>query len=332
MVNKAVIKKDISQANTTRTHAKGTRKKDKDAYLGKLKRNRQLLILFAPVLIYYIIFHYLPMIGILVAFKDFKGFSNITEFLTQNWVGFKWFKEFFSSIYFYRLMRNTFLISLYSTIWGFPIPIIFALLLNETKNEVFKKFVQTVSYLPYFISTVVVVGILFNFLSPSGGVINIILEKLGREPIHFMMSREWFRTVYIVSGIWQGFGFSSIIYIAALSDVDPSLYEAAEIDGAGKWRKIINVSIPSILPTIIILLILSLGQMMNVGFEKIILMYNPSTYEVADVIQTYVYRAGIVNAQFSFASAVGLFNSVVNFLLLITVNKISKKTSEISLW
>jgi len=306
--------------------------KRKYSYFDDLKRSKQLLIMFAPVLIYYIVFHYLPMIGVLIAFKDFKGFTTLYDFFTKDWVGFKWFRDFFSSIYFTRLLRNTFLISLYSIIWGFPIPIIFALLLNEVKDGFFKRFVQTVSYLPYFISTVVIVGMLVNFLSPSGGIVNVLLEKIGIEPIHFMMRKEWFRTIYIASGIWQSYGFSAIIYIAALSDVDPNLYEAAEIDGAGRFRKAINISIPAILPTIIILLILSVGQIMNVGFEKIILMYNPSTYEVADVIQTYVYRAGIINAQFSFASAVGLFNSVINFIILITVNKISKRVSEVSLW
>ncbi|NSW89114.1 MAG: sugar ABC transporter permease [Firmicutes bacterium] len=322
MQNRIALRKSVQEFNATQ----------KDTYFKRLGKNKQLLIIFLPVIIYYVIFHYLPMIGILIAFKDFKGFSNLYDFLTQNWVGFRWFKEFFSSVYFFRLLRNTFLLSFYSLIWGFPVPIIFALLLNEVGNGFFKRFVQTASYLPYFISTVIVVGMIVNFLSPSGGIINILLEKLGYEPIHFMMNKKWFRTIYVASGIWQGFGFSSIIYIAALSGIDPNLYEAAEIDGAGRFRKIVNISIPSILPTIVILLILSLGQMMNVGFEKIILMYNPSTYEVADVIQTYVYRAGIINAQFSFASAVGLFNSVVNFILLITVNKISKKVSEISLW
>jgi putative aldouronate transport system permease protein len=268
MHNKVILQKDMQHSNIIQVNTIR-----KDTYFNKLKRSKQLLIIFSPVIIYYIIFHYLPMMGMLIAFKDFKGFSNLYEFLTQNWVGLKWFKEFFSSVYFFRLLRNTFLISFYSIIWGFPIPIIFALLLNEVENEFFKRFVQTVSYLPYFISTVVVVGMLINFLSPTGGIINILLEKLGRESIHFMMSKEWFRTIYISSGIWQSFGFSSIIYIAALSDVDPNLYEAAEIDGAGRWRKIINISIPSILPTIVILLILSLGQMMNVGFEKIILIY-----------------------------------------------------------
>jgi len=301
-------------------------------YLADLNRSKELLLILSPVIVYYVIFHYIPMAGVLVAFQDFKGFDGIREFFQGPWVGFKWFTHFFDSLYFTRLIRNTLLLSTYGLFWGFPFPILFALLLNEIKTGLYKRTIQTLSYLPYFISIVIVVGMVHNFLSPQYGIVNIFLQKIGIQPIHFMLNPSWFRTVYIASGIWQGFGFGSIIYLAALSGIDPTLYEAAEIDGAGRLKKIRHVSIPGMLPTIIILLILALGNLMSVGFEKVLLMYNPATYETADVISTYVYRAGIVEARFSFAAAIGLFNSVINFALLVAVNYLSKKVSSISLW
>ena len=267
-----------------------------------------------------------------VTVMAFQDFSPGKGFLESPFVGLRWFREFFGSIYFERLMRNTILLNIYGLLWGFPIPIIFALLLNEVRDGPFKRVSQTVAYLPHFISVVVVVGLIYNFLSPNDGIINLMITRLGGQPINFMGEPKWFRTLYIGTGIWQNFGWDSIIYLAALSSVDPQLYEAAKIDGAGKWRQLFNITLPAISTTIIILLIMNVGNIMNVGFEKVILMYSPATYETADVISTYVYRRGIMGSQFSFGAAVGLFNSVINFMLLIAVNRISRKVSEVSLW
>lgn len=294
-----------------------------------IKKDKFLLLLISPVIIYYIIFHYLPMYGVIIAFKNFSPARGI---LGSPWVGLKWLEQFFNSIYAGRVIKNTVLISFFSLVWSFPVPIIFALILNELKNGIFKRAVQTVSYLPHFISVVVICGMLISFLSPADGVVNVILMNLGMEPVNFLNEPGWFRTIYIGSGIWQGFGWNSIIYLAAITSIDPSLYEASKIDGARRWQQIVNITIPGILPTIIILLIMNLGHIMNVGFEKIILLYNPSTYVVSDVISTFVYRRGLEGAEYGFASAVGLFNSLVNFTFLIIVNKISKRVSEIALW
>lgn len=294
-----------------------------------IEKDRYLILLIAPVVIYYFIFNYIPMYGAIIGFKDFmpgKGIFN------SPWVGLKWFNEFFRSVYFGRLIRNTFLLSVYSLVFSFPVPVIFALLLNEIRNNYFKRVVQTVSYLPHFISLVVVVGIMANFLSPTDGIFNIFLKRIGMEPINFMGEPGWFRPLYIVSGIWQNFGWNSIIYMAALTAIDPELYEASKIDGANRWKQMVHITLPGLMPTAVMLLILALGGLMNVGFEKIILMYSPATYEVADVISTYVYRRGLLGAQYSFGAAVGLFNSVINFMLLVTMNMVSKKVTEIGLW
>lgn len=294
-----------------------------------IKKDKFLLLLILPVIVYYIIFHYLPMYGLVISFKSFSPTKGIWG---SPWVRLKWFEQFFGSIYAGRVIKNTVLISFFSLLWSFPVPILFALILNELRNGIFKRVVQTVSYLPHFISVVVICGMLISFLSPSDGIVNIMLMKLGMQPINFLNEPEWFRTIYIGSGVWQSFGWNSIIYLAAITSIDSSLYEAARIDGAKRWQQIVNITIPAILPTIIILLIINLGNIMNVGFEKIILLYNPSTYVVSDVISTFVYRRGLVGAEYGFASAVGLFNSVVNFIFLMVVNKISKRISEVALW
>lgn len=232
----------------------------------QIKKNRYLLLMLFPVVLYFVVFCYIPMFGNIMAFEDYsvgKGFFH------SEWVGFRWFREFFSSVYFGRLMKNTLLISIYSLIIGFPIPVIFALLLNEIKDGPFKRITQTISYLPHFISVVVVVGLLFNFLSPIDGVVNVFLKSMGKDAVNFMSEPGWFRTLYIGSNIWQNFGWDSIIYLAALSSVDPQLYEAAQIDGAGKFKQMLHVTLPAIMPTIIILLIMNVGNIMNVGFEKL---------------------------------------------------------------
>ena len=294
-----------------------------------LNRDKYLLLLVLPVLLYYFIFHYIPMYGIVIAFKNFKPLLGI---LGSEWAGFKYFELFFDSPYFWRLLKNTFLLSIYSLLWGFPIPILFALMLNELREGLFKKSVQTISYLPHFISIVVIAGMITNFTSPQGGVINTMLGWFGMEPIHFLTESSWFRDVYISSSIWQSFGWSSIIYLAAISGIDPQLYEAAEMDGANRWQKMWRITLPCLVPTIVILLILNVGNLMDVGFEKINLLYNPTTYETADVISTYVYRQGILSADYSYSTAIGLFNNIINLVLLLSVNRISRKLSETSLW
>lgn len=281
-------------------------------------------------LAWYVIFCYLPMSGIVIAFKDFRPARGIWGSKWSNpW--YKWFKQFFNGYYFERLLRNTLLINLYDLIFGFPAPILLALLLNELHHTGFKRVVQTISYLPHFISSVVVCGIILDFFS-SSGVVNQIIMALGGEKILFWQKPEWFRTLYVGSGIWQGVGYGSIIYLSALGGVDAELYDAAAIDGCGRFSRAIHVTLPGILPTIIIMLILRVGSMLNVGFEKIILLYNETIYETADVISSFVYRYGLTNGNYSYATAVGLFNSVFSFVLLIIVNYVSRKVSEISLW
>jgi putative aldouronate transport system permease protein len=292
-------------------------------------RDKYLLLLIFPVLLYYLVFHYIPMYGIIIAFKKFQPMKGI---LGSAWVGFHYFQQFFNSVYFWRLLKNTVLLSVYSLVWGFPVPILFALLLNELKESVFKKLVQTISYLPHFISVVVIVGMVVNFTSIQGGIINQALGWFGVQPVNFLGESGWFRSIYVSSSIWQGFGWSSIIYLAAIAGIDPQLYEAAEMDGAGRLRKIWNITLPCLMPTIAILFILNVGNLMDVGFEKIILLYNPATYETADVISTFVYRQGIQQANYSYSTAIGLFNNVINLILLIGVNRLTKKLSETSLW
>jgi ABC-type polysaccharide transport system, permease component len=297
--------------------------------IGNIRRDKYLLILLLPVVAYFVIFHYLPMYGVIIAFKDFSPMKGI---LGSPWVGFKWFMQFYEGEYFFRVLKNTVLLSVYSLLWGFPIPIIFALLLNEYRDGAFKKLTQTISYLPHFISTVIIVGMIVNFLSPNDGIVNSLIKAFGYEPVNFLVQKEWFRTIYISTNIWQQFGWNSIIYIATISSLDPGTYEAARIDGANRWKQAIHVTIPGLMPTIVILFILNIGSLMAVNFEKILLMYNEVTYPVADVISTYVYRIGIQGSEFGYGAAVGLFNSIINLVLLFSANKIVKKLTAISLW
>nr|WP_248930795.1 ABC transporter permease subunit [Paenibacillus hamazuiensis] len=281
-----------------------------------------------PGFLYYIVFHYIPMYGATIAFKQFTPAAGIWD---SPWVGFKHFQDFFKSYYFWRIIKNTLLINLYSLLFGFPAPILLALLLNEVRKMWFKKTVQTLTYLPHFVSVMIICGLIVDFTSKNG-LINDIIVWFGGTRDNLLMKAELFRTIFVSSGIWQEIGWGSIIYLAALSGIDQELYDAANIDGAGRFRQILSVTLPGIMPTIIILLILRIGHMMDVGFEKIILLYNPSTYETADVISSFVYRKGIVDANYSYSSAIGLFNSLINFVLLIGANKLSKKFSDSSLW
>ncbi|RAV04133.1 sugar ABC transporter permease [Paenibacillus sp. YN15] len=293
------------------------------------RKHKYLYLMIIPVVLYYVLFHYVPMYGAVIAFKNYQVAQGFAD---SAWVGFKHFQSFFDSYYFRRLITNTLLINLYQLIFSFPAPIIFALLINEIAGKFFKRVVQTVTYLPHFISMVVICGMITQFLARDG-VITDVLVFFGMERTALLGVPEYFRTIYVASDIWQGVGWGSIIYLAALSGINPELYEASRIDGANKWKQTVHVTIPGIIPIIIIMFILKIGHMLDVGFEKIILLYNPNTYITADVISTFVYRKGLGGAfEFSYATAVGLFQSAVNFLLLITANKISGKVSETSLW
>lgn len=274
-----------------------------------------------PLVAFYLVFHYYPMYGAQIAFKNFTIGKGIEG---SPWVGMKHFEQFFKSIYFERLLTNTLLINIFDIILGFPLPILLALLLNEVRSNAYKRTIQTVTYLPHFISTVVLCSLVREFTARTG-LINDIIQLFGGEPIIFLQQAEWYRTVFIGSGIWQECGWNSIIYMAALSAIDVEQYEAARIDGANRLQQIWYITLPALLSTIVIMLIIRCGKIMNVGAEKTLLLYNPATYKTADVISSYVYRKGIVDGNYSFSTAVGLFNSVINFIMLLSVNKISNK-------
>ena len=291
-----------------------------------LRRNKHIYLMLLPVLLYYLVFHYGPMYGAVIAFEDFNPVKGV---FGSKWVGLQNFQDFFSSVYFGRLMFNTLAISVLEIVFGFPAPIILALLINELRWNPFKRLVQSVTYLPHFISLVVVVGMLFDFFARDG-LTNQLLS-LG-DPIAFMQDPNWFRQLFVGSGIWQHVGWGSIVYLAAIATIDPTLYEAAKVDGANRFQQIWHITLPGILATIVILLVLRIGAVMSVGYEKIILMYNPLTYETADVISTYVFRRGVLQADFGFSAAVGLFNSVINLVLLYTANRVSRRLTQSSLW
>jgi putative aldouronate transport system permease protein len=292
------------------------------------RMNWQIYLLALPIIAYFITFSYIPMAGVVMAFERFNPKLG---YFKSPWIGLDNFKDFFGSYYFWRLLRNTFLISFLSLLFSFPMPIIFALLLNEIRNRYFKKTIQTLSYLPYFISMVVIAGLIKDF-TDSDGLITMMVVSLGGTQRNLLSDPDLFRTIYVGSEIWQGIGFGSIIYLAALSGVDQELYEAAIIDGAGRWKQTWHITLPGIMPTIIIMLILRMGSLFSVGFEKIILLYNPMTYETADVISSFTYRKGLLEANYGYSTAVGLFNSVINFGMLLVANWISRKYSETSLF
>ncbi|MGP4064217.1 ABC transporter permease [Oceanobacillus sp. M65] len=295
----------------------------------KILQNWQLYIFILPAFLYFLIFHYIPMYGVQIAFKNFVPTLGIWG---SEWVGLEHFTRFFESYYFWDLIKNTLGISVYELAVGFPLPIILALALNEAKDGLYKRTVQTVTYAPHFISVVVMAGMIIAFLSPATGIINHAIQLVGFEPIAFMSDPDWFKTVYVMSGVWQSTGWGTIIYLAALAGVDPQHHEAAIVDGASRFQRIWHINIPAIVPTMVILLIMNVGNIMAMGFEKILLLQNPLNLESSNVIATFVYQAGLLDAQYSFAAAVGLFNAVINAILLITVNQIAKKTSETSLW
>lgn len=293
----------------------------------KLKINWQLYLLLLPAIIYFAVFKYYPLYGLQIAFKNFKASQGIWG---SAWIGFHHFTRFFNSYYFWDLIRNTLFINLYGLAL-FPLPVMVALSLNELKDGPFKKTAQTITYAPHFISTVVLVGMVIAFLDPSKGIVNNALGFLGIGPINFMTNPRWFKTVYVWSGQWQNLGWNAIIYLAALAAVDPQLHESAKIDGATRLQRIWHINIPSILPTIVILLILSMGSMLSIGFEKILLMQNPLNIESSQVIQTYVYEAGLLHGQYAYSTAIGLFNSAVNLVILLFFNRMARRTGT-SLW
>lgn len=290
--------------------------------------NKYLYIMMIPVVIYYLVFHYAPMYGALIAFKDYSPMKGI---MGSDWVGFRHFADFFGSYYFRRILLNTITISFYTLIFEFPAPIILALLINEVRHKAFKRVAQTITYMPYFISLVVICGIITDFTN-ADGIINRIFVWMGYDGQAMLQKPELFRPIYILSEIWQRIGWESIIYIAALMGIDQEQYEAARMDGASRFKQIFHITLPGIMPTIAIMMILRMGNLLNVGFEKIILLYNPITYVTSDVISSFVYRKGLLEFGWSYSSAVGLFNSVINLILLITANYVSRRLNESSLW
>ncbi len=294
----------------------------------KIWKYRAYYVLMLPAVIYVAIFCYAPMYGLQIAFKDYRP---VLGYLDSPWVGFKHFISFFEGAYFWRLIRNTFVITIYSLVAGFPLPIILALLLNEAQQK-FRKISQTIMYAPHFISVVVLVGMINLLFSPSFGLVNNVLEAMGMERVYFIASPDAFPHLYVWSGIWQELGWNAVIYIAALAGVDPGLHEAARIDGASRLQRILHINLPAILPTITILLVMRIGSLISVGYEKIYLMQNDLNIEVSEVISTYVYKRGILNTNYSFSTAVGIFNNLVNIVMLLFANTIAKKLSDTSLF
>ncbi|MBQ5960035.1 MAG: sugar ABC transporter permease [Firmicutes bacterium] len=304
----------------------------KDSFINRLgkdlKKFKYVYIMAIPMVVYYVLFSYMPMYGAIIAFKHFSPGLGIWK---SEWAGTFYFKMFFQDVYFSRILRNTVLISFKNLLFGFPAPIILALLINEVRNNAFKKTVQTISYLPHFVSIMVICGLIIDFTARDGAI-NDVIAFFGGSRQTMLLNPKLFQPVYIISGIWQEIGWGSIIYLGALTAIDPQLYEAASIDGAGRFRKMAHVTLPGIMPTIIIMLILRIGSIMNVGHEKIILLYNATVYETADVISTYAYRKGLLEMNYSYSTAIGLFNSIINFILVIGSNTISRKWGETSLW
>ncbi|WP_019424453.1 ABC transporter permease [Paenibacillus sp. OSY-SE] len=295
----------------------------------QVKRNISLYVIISPAVLYFLIWHYWPMYGVQIAFKEFSAGLGVWN---SPWVGLEHFERFFNAYYFWTILKNTLAISLYGLLISIPAPIILALMFNELRSKRLRTFVQTVSYAPHFISVVVAVGILFFFINPTNGVFNTVIEWFGGERKDFIADPNNFWHLYVWSGIWQGIGWSSLIYTASMAGISPDQYEAAYIDGANKFQRIWHVTLPGILPTIVILSILAAGGVMSVGFEKILLMQNDMNLETSEVISTYMYKSGLLNAQYSFSAAVGLFNNIVNFILLLIVNSVAKRVNETSLW
>ena len=299
------------------------------ALLRDIRRHSILYLMALPGILYFLIFRYYPMYGAIIAFKDYRVLEG---FNGSPWVGFKHFQAIFSSPFFYNVLTNTLLISIYKLIFGLPVAVIFALLLNEVRVGWFKRGVQTITYLPHFLSWVVVFGVLLTTLSPSTGLVNKAIVSTGGQPINFMTDPKWFRGVLVVSDIWKDLGWGTIIYLAALAGISPSLYEAAAVDGATRFQRIVYITLPSIVPVIVLVTLLRIGNLLSAGFEQVFVLYNPAVYSVADIIDTWVYRQGIQGFQFSVAAAVGLFKGVVGTVLLVTANWAAKKWAGTGIW
>lgn len=294
-----------------------------------MKNNWQLYVLILPAVIYFLVFNYFPLYGIQIAFKDYKAVDGIAG---SSWVGLEHFKTFFNAYYFKRLLSNTLLLNVYSLLWSFPVPLILAILLNQIKSPLRRRFIQTSIYIPYFISTVVLAGMLYIFLSPTSGIFNVIRQMLGMKAIDYMSEAGAFRTIYILSGIWQSAGWGTILYIASLSSVDPALYEAAEIDGASIWQKIRYIDLPSLIPVAMMVFILDCGKLLNSNTDKTLVLQTSGNISTSDIIGVYVYNVGLGSGQFSYTAAIGLFVNVINFIMIISVNKISKKATDVGLF
>lgn len=294
-----------------------------------LKNNSQLYLMLLPAIAFFILFNYAPLYGIQIAFKDYRAVDGI---MGSKWVGLEHFKTFFNAYYFERLIKNTFLLNLYGMLWSFPMPIILALMLNRVRNAKMKKFIQTTIYLPHFISTVVLVGMVYIFLSPTGGLFNTIRNAFGLKSLDFMSMSSAFRTISIASNIWQDAGFSSILFIATLAGIDPALYESSELDGANVWQKIRYIDIPTLIPTAMMVLILNSGNLFSSGAAKVLLLQTAGNTTTSEIIGTYVHKVGVGAGQFSYTSAIGLFTNVINFIMIIAVNKISKKVANVEMF
>ena len=294
-----------------------------------LRREWQIYLMLIPTLVWFIVFLYKPMYGLQIAFKDYSIFKGVAN---SPWIGWEHFTYLFDNDQFIRAVWNTIKISALNLIFGFPAPIILALMFNEILHATYKRTAQTIVYLPHFISSVIIAGIVITAFSPSVGIVNTVLGWLGMEPIYFLTKPEWFRPIFVGTGIWQEAGFGSIVFLAAIAGVNPSLYESAVVDGANRWQMMWKITLPSILPTIIIMLIIRIGNIMEVSFELIILLYQPATYETADVVNTFIYRQGLQSGQYDFAAAAGLFNAVVAFVLVMAANTLSRRYSRTSLW
>jgi putative aldouronate transport system permease protein len=295
------------------------------SFMKNIKRDYMLYLMIAPMIIWFILFMYKPMYGLQIAFKDFSAYKGISG---SPWVGVEHFVTLFNSSQFISAIWNTLAISLLSLVISFPVPIILAVMINEVQKASYRKSIQTIIYLPHFISVVIVAGLVISFLSPATGVVNVILAKMGFDKVYFLTKPEWFRTIFIGSNIWKEAGFNSIIFLTAIMSINPSLYESAQVDGASRWKMITNITLPCIVPTIAVLLIIRLGNILEVGFEYIILLYQPSTYSTSDVISTYIYRLGLQGARYDIATAAGIFNAVVALFLVLIANRISRKITQ----
>lgn len=317
---------------TRRTAAKAAGSRLQGQLWRQVRKHRFYYYVMLPGLIFFIVYKYIPMLGVAVAFKDVAPFDGLSEMIAAPWVGLKHFETFFNSVFFWEVLRNTVIISTLYLVLGFPAPIIFALMINEVTHVRFKKAIQTISYLPHFLSMVVVAGMVTNLCSPNGGLINAIIQFFGGEPIFFLGSNDHIRGVITMTAIWQEIGWGSIIYLAALTGISNDLYEAATVDGAGRWQRLVHITLPGIMPIISIMFILQIGKVLDAGFERVLLLYNPSVYQKADIIDTFVYRKGINELQYSFSTAVGLFKSVIAFVLITGTNWLTRKMGQESLW